>query len=134
MTIINPVETHNLSSFPKIQVQYEKDKNWILHKREEVHSSSEETLERSLKILKDLAGGYIEEFREEILVPKFLPGPDGSVDLFWTFQDATFVINIPSSSKSKMEFYFKDKDGDEYSGDIQNTGKFTRWLSWLVEN
>jgi hypothetical protein len=94
---------------------------------------SEKTWDRAMDFL-DI---HVQEvFRKcgHVLVPKILPGPDGSIDFHWRSERFELLVNVPESDDVSVSFY-----GDQFNGRNSFKGPFDRaslsriLVTWLGE-
>ena len=78
----------------------------------------ESTLIKSVDFLTKYALWIWEMMEIVIDTPKFLPGPNGSIDLFWEKDNYDLLINIPVPPNNIAGFYGDNKK------DTQIEGKF----------
>lgn len=66
---------------------------------------SKETLKNALGFLVNYVNWIWDEKGTCIPSPRILPGPDGSIDLFWKRNNYDLLINIPESPNTTANFY-----------------------------
>lgn len=94
---------------------------------------SEATWTRAVEFLRTGARQHVGVRGSLALVPRILPGPDGSVDLHWKHQNTELLVNIPADPAAPIDFY-----GDRGSRSIIK-GKLdaahdTSWIfQWLTK-
>ena len=93
---------------------------------------SKETLDRAINFLKVHVNALIEE-SGKIIVPRILPGPDGSIDLHWRTSELELLVNVPPDD-GPVSFY-----GDDFSDDNSIKGTFNlksvskHLVRWLID-
>lgn len=89
------------------------DKNWD---EEGSVGYSESTLIQAIDFITNYAHWIWDEMRIVIDTPKFLPGPEGSIDLLWKKEKYELLINIPVPPNAIAGFYGDDKYGTKIEG------------------
>ena len=91
------------------------ENNW-----DEENSSGyqEKTWLRAVGFLRDVNKLLLENFSCSMLVPRILPGPNGSVDLHWSSGQNRLLVNFPENEALPAGFY-----GDNF-GKAQIKGTF----------
>lgn len=91
------------------------------------------TLDRAIKFLENHALWLWKNHGICIDAPKILPGPSGSIDLWWAKDSYELLVNIPEDPCEPANFYGDDKGKIHIKGtfnpDVCNQGL----LIWLQE-
>ena len=116
----------------QIDDQYNLDKTWILERRENQEGFTEESLNTIAVLVKQLLLQFNEKFKFIPTIPKFLPGPSGTVDLMWKSSQAQFIANIPIDDSTKIEYYGKDENNNETYGTVNDLDQLTELLRWTM--
>jgi hypothetical protein len=138
--IFSPVDNHlNVDKvrFEKEQIiktnlekQYEFDKNWILNVIEEKETFSQDILLEVFEITKNILNDYYGYYLELPEIPKFLPGPKGSIDVFWKTKNNQFIFNYNPLNRQNIEYFGKDKEGNEIRGFVKHPKRLMELLGW----
>ena len=93
---------------------------------------SKATLDRAINFLKVHVNALIEE-SGKIIVPRILPGPDGSIDLHWRTSELELLVNVPPDD-GPVSFYGDDfSDGNSIKGTFNLKSVSKHLVSWLID-
>jgi hypothetical protein len=70
---------------------------------------SKDALERAHKLLKHLEQIAKEKYNNKIDLPSIDPCPDGSIDLYWNYEEYKYalLINVKANIDTQASYYFK---------------------------
>ena len=68
-------------------------------------------------------------------VPRILPGPDGTIDLYWKKDEYDLLVNIPEAPNTIVGFYGDDKEATYIEGhfDIKKSYNQSIFLSLIAQ-
>jgi len=87
-------------------------------------SCSQEAWRRATKILIDHALSVWEKIKVVVRPPVISPGPEGSVDLYWTAAPYGLLLNVPANPKEPATYFGDDArnpDSNRTSGKLDLT-------------
>ncbi len=93
---------------------------------------SKVTLDRAINFLKVHVNALIEE-SGKIIVPRILPGPEGSIDLHWRTSKLELLVNVPPDD-GPVSFYGDDfSDGNSIKGTFNLKSVSKHLVRWLID-
>ena len=93
---------------------------------------SQVTWERAINFLRVHVNAMFEE-SGRVIIPKILPGPDGSIDLHWHTEDLELLVNVPLND-GPVSFYGDDfSDGNTIKGTFNLKSVSKVLVQWLIE-
>ncbi len=93
---------------------------------------SKATLDRAINFLKLHVSALIEE-SGKIIIPRILPGPDGSIDLHWRTAKLELLVNVPPND-GLVSFYGDDfSDGNSIKGTFNLKSVSKHLVRWLID-
>ena len=95
---------------------------------------SEETCDRMSKFLLNHSKQLAAACGIEALIPKILPGPNGSIDLLWKSDDYELLLNIPADLQSPASFYGDDQGSLCIKGTLDPDKINQGILQWLMSH
>lgn len=93
---------------------------------------SEVTWKRAIKFVRDIATPFVVRHRKQIQPPKITAGPDGSIDVRWTSEKRTMLLNFPVDESMPPDFFGHDKGQDVIKGTLDLTSQNHWLLLWLT--
>ena len=98
---------------------------------------SESTWNRAVKFLLENAVHLWPRYRVWVEAPRILPGPYGSIDLYWRTPKRELLINIPANAEEPASYYGDDREeGTENAirGKKLDTSADSEWIFlWLMK-
>jgi len=91
------------------------------------------TWERAAEFIKLLAYHVWKKNQKIITIPRFLPGPDGSIDIHWKVPTFDLLINIPESPSEPATFAADDYGKNSAKGTFDLRKMNQMLVYWLVE-
>jgi hypothetical protein len=99
-----------------------------------------EIFNRATRFLEDYALRIFDVSDKILIAPDIMPVSDGSVDLEWSLENSSFLINFKNTVEDIAFYYGEFKDNDnitfDTNGQINTTAvndKFASYLSYLSE-
>lgn len=114
----------------QLEKQFEIDRNWILTGIEEKELYSQEIINEVYQISEQILNDFYGCYLQIPSIPKFLPGPKGTIEVYWKTKSWEFIFNYNPQNKSNIEYYGKDNDGNETRGVVNNPKRLTELLGW----
>jgi len=105
------------------------DENWD---GEGSRKYAESTWKRAIRFVQDSAIPFIIRHRKQIQPPKISAGPDASIDVRWTSEKRTLLINFPEDENTPPDFFGHDKGQDVIKGTLDLASQNHWLLLWLT--
>ncbi len=93
---------------------------------------SKATWNRAVEFLKIQWSEYLKREGEAMPAPSILPGPEGSVDIYWEEADFELLVNIPTDPDKLVSFYGDNHGKEKIEGAINPAQPNRGLLSWLA--
>ncbi len=71
----------------------------------------EKTLQRACNYIKMHLNYLRDQADYDLGVPKIWPGPNGSIDVFWTYNDLNLLVNVPVDESKMIDFHIEHING-----------------------
>lgn len=118
--------------------QFEKDRDWILNKREDKPLFNEGILQQALEISKEILVEYIFKYQLKLPIPKFIPYND-EMQLVWydrIYCNLTYYLTLDINSITKELSYagINKKNFEEVNGNTKNIEFIADILHTLIRD
>ncbi|MBI4469125.1 MAG: hypothetical protein HY650_07380 [Acidobacteria bacterium] len=128
-SLVPPIDSALLSSIEESRKMTQLDNDWD---GEGSPGYSPDTWRRAIDFLKHYAIAYWCEYFEPVIPPKILPGPGGSIDLYWKRDDQTLLINLPSDQSLPAEYFGDKGPGDTRKAKLNLDNPDVGLLAWFM--
>ncbi|MFC1478876.1 hypothetical protein ACFL57_05410 [Candidatus Margulisiibacteriota bacterium] len=78
------------------------------------------TWDRAVDLLSSKYLDYAMSKKDKIDIPNILPGPDGSIDILWSYPEYEVLINVPESDNKPISFYGDNKRENYLKGTLNS--------------
>ncbi len=129
-SLVPPIDPGLSSSIEASKKITELDENWD---GEGSSGYSLDTWRRATNFLQDYAIAYWCEFFEPVVSPKILPGPDGSIDIYWKRDKQTLLINVPSDQTLPAQYYGDKGQGETRKDELNLANPDVGLLAWFLK-
>lgn len=92
---------------------------------------SESNWKRATRFVREITVPFITQ-RKELAPPNISGGPDGSIDVRWTAERRTMLLNFPPDEAAPPDFFGHDRGHDSIKGTLDLTSHNQWLLLWLT--
>jgi hypothetical protein len=115
------------------EIQRANDARVSLEEEGEADIYSQKTLDRASAFLKVHMSWSWNASGTLAPIPAIGPGPNGSVDLYWTTSRRKLLVNIPASEDASATFYGDDNHRQKIKGSFDANDLSLAVIAWLMD-